>query len=113
MAAAREFRSADMDADLSFVALELEGAALEAKALGAEAAARTSALEAALAVYAQMKPPPGTPFAARANYHRARVLALLDKRDDAVALYREILSEHEDTDLTADIESRLSVLDPG
>lgn len=109
----REFADSDAPADQRAIAREGLGYALEAKALASDAAAtRQAGLEAALAAFEKMQPDAQGALRDRALYHQARVLQSLDRTDEAVALYNQVLDTMPTTALRRDINDRLAALDP-
>jgi predicted negative regulator of RcsB-dependent stress response len=88
------------------------GYALEAKAFAIEdKAAQTAALERALAAFAKIQDKPDGLMRDYALYHQARVMQALDRRDEAIKLYNEVLDTQPATGLRREINNRLAVLD--
>jgi len=107
-----DYAGSDAPAEQRAVAREGQAYALEAKALAAkDDAARKAGLEAALAVFKQVQPDVDGVLRDRSLYHQARVLQSLDRRDEAVALYNEVLDTIPTTALRRDINDRLATLD--
>ncbi len=107
-----EFAGSDAPADQRAIAREGLGYAREANALAAkDASARQAGLEAALAAFEQVQPDAEGVLRDRALYHQARVLQSLDRKDEAVALYNEVLDTMPMTALRRDINNRLAALD--
>ena len=88
------------------------GLALEAKAIAnKDAAAQKKGYEEALAAFKTMQPEPDGPRADYAKYHEARMLELLEKRDDAKAAFLKAKDLAKDTkELTELISARLANL---
>ncbi len=107
-----EFASSDASPDQRAIAREGLGYALEAEALAAkDAGVRQAGLEAALEAFKQVQPDAEGVLRDRALYHQARVLQSLDRGEEAVALYNEVLDTMPTTPLRRDINSRLAALD--
>jgi len=88
------------------------GYALEAKAAAMEdVKAREGGLEAALAAFKNMQTAKDGPSYDQSLYHQARILSVLNRRDEAVALFKQILAEKPDTTLKVEIENRLALLE--
>lgn len=111
MAAYRAFLHAKVPEELRLSAREGIGYALEAKALAQEdAKSRSVGLEEALVAFGQMQPDVASPGHKRALYHEGRILASLDRRDDAIAKFRAIL-DSDPGSLEAEVENRLAALE--
>jgi tetratricopeptide (TPR) repeat protein len=88
---------------LRLVALEGVGYALEAKAAAIEDAnARQGGLEAALEAFKNMQTKKDGPKYDQSLYHQARILTVLNRQDEAVAMFKQILTDNPDTDLKVD-----------
>jgi tetratricopeptide (TPR) repeat protein len=106
------FAKSDAPADLRLVAREGAGVAIEAAALAKEdAEARKAGLGEALAVYQALQPEVDGPGRDDALYHQARVLQSLDRKAEAIALYKEILDTLPGTALRSEISNRLAILE--
>ena len=111
IASYRAFLQAKVPEALRVSAREGIGYALEAKALGLEdAKARSVGLEEALVAFGQMQPDVAGAGHKRALYHEGRILASLERRDDAIAKYRAIL-DSDPGSLEAEVENRLAALE--
>jgi len=109
-AAYRAFLAGSAPESVRVLAREGIGYAIEAKALAAkDAKERQAGLEAALKAFEAMQPDVAGPAYKRGLYHQARMLAALDRRDDAIAKFREILND-DPGDLEGEIENRLAAL---
>lgn len=93
---------------LKTVAREGLGAALEAQAMAIEdAGQRTAALDKALAAYTNIQRSEKKSGWERALYHRARVLAMQGKNEEARTLLQKALDDVPDSVMKNDIEDRL------
>ena len=103
------------DAALRVVAQEGLGYAQEAIALKAEGeAARQSGLEQALATFQQLQAGDDSPWSTYARYHEGRLLAMLGRRDEAIAALRAALDSAGDGQrgvMTYDIKQRLTQME--
>jgi hypothetical protein len=87
------------------------GYALEAKAVASkEPSARQKGLEEALAAFATIQPNEEGPGRDVALYHQGRMLALLDRREEAIAKFKKAL-EVPDTSLKPQLEFRIASLE--
>jgi acetyl-CoA carboxylase carboxyltransferase component len=103
----------EAEKSLRILAREGLGYALEAHAIeAADVPARKAGLEAALDAFAAIQPEDDGLYRDYALYHQARVLAVLDRRDEAVARYHEVLDKLPQSPLTQEINNRLAVLAP-
>ncbi len=111
--AARAFGKASKGLPLEGAVQALAGIgyAYEAKAEATDdATAREQALLAALDAFKQMQPAEEGYGRDESLFHQARINATLGKRDEATALYEQILENHGETELKPDIEARLVAL---
>jgi len=112
-AAYRAFLAGSAPEGARVLAREGIGYAIEARALTAQdAKERQAGLDAALKAFEAMQPDVAGPGYKRALYHQGRMLAALDRRDDAIAKFRGILNE-DPGDLEEEIENRLATLEKG
>lgn len=108
----RAFAASDAPDSLRLIAREGIGYAIEARALEMEEGPeRKAALEQALAAFKELQPTEGAAHRDYALYHQARVLRSLDRKDEAIALYKQILDSIPQTPLRRDISNRLAVLE--
>jgi hypothetical protein len=97
---------------LKFVAREGLGLAIEAKALAEkDAAARLSGLEAALVEFKALQPDDKGFYRDVALWHQGRVLQLLGKKPEAVALYKELADKHPASPMVSGARERLALLE--
>jgi tetratricopeptide (TPR) repeat protein len=105
-----EYAKSGSVSELQQVAREGIGYALEEKASAAkDPTERQKALEQALEAYANIQTSEKGPARDLALYHQGRVLAMLDRRDEAKAMFEKALAVT-DTPLKIELESRLSAL---
>jgi hypothetical protein len=108
----REFAKSDAPADQRIVAREGVGYALEAKALAAvDATARQQGLEKALEAFKKVQSKDDGIYRDYALYHQGRVLQSLERKNEAVALYNQVLETLPTTPLRGEISKRLAVLE--
>jgi len=108
----RKFANSDAPASQRAIAREGIGYALEAKALAAtDAAARQKGLEDALEAFRKVQSKEDGVYRDHALYHQARLLQSLGRKDEAVALYNQVLDTQPTSPLRADITKRLAVLE--
>lgn len=102
--------SGDVD-ELKLVAREGIGYALEEKALATEdPGQRQTELEEALHAFEQMQTKEDGVRRDHALFHQARILSVMERTDEAIAMYRKVL-EVEDTPLKLEVENRLAELE--
>ena len=102
---ARFIEAAGKDHPLRFIGVEGKGVALE----------NLGELDAALATYEELAGRKGSFYRDVALWHQGRVLEALDRRDDAVAIYRTYVTEFpaEVSSLAREqVRERLEQLDP-
>ena len=108
----REYLSHGGPDELIIAAREGLAYALEAQAMAEEQpAARQAGLEEALKAFEDMQPDASGVRRDEALYHQARLLAELGQVDQAVARYKQILTDHSNSALVEDIELRLLALE--
>lgn len=114
LAAYRKFATSNAPEHLRMTALEGVAYSLEAKAMGNEdKAARNTGLEAARQAFADLQPSEGGVMRDYSLYHQGRVLVAMEKPAEGIAMYKQLLTELPDSDLTAIVEARLDTLDTG
>lgn len=107
----RALAGSDAPGRLRLLARENLGYSLEAQAMASEdPAARQAGLNEALEAFRAMQPKQDGPRRAYALFHQARLLAELGQTDEAAELFQQVLVEHPNSPLTADVESRLAKL---
>ena len=106
-----EYAKSGNIAELKLVAREGIGYALEEKALATEdPKARQSVLEEALAAFANVQPKEDGARHDHALFHQGRLLAVLDRKQEAKEMYEKVLAL-DDSVLKLEVENRLAELE--
>jgi predicted negative regulator of RcsB-dependent stress response len=99
-------------ADLRSLAREQAGYLYERQAMAiADPAAREPALRKAIDAFRAIQEKDGEPRREYALYHEGRMLALLDKRDEAIAMMKKALDAAPESPIHQDIDDRLTLLE--
>jgi len=108
----RKFASSDASADQRIIAREGIGYSIEAKALAEkDPTAQQKGLEQALAAFEKVQPKQDGVYRDYALYHQARLLQTMERNDEAVTLYNQVLDTQPTTPLRSVITQRLAVLE--
>ena len=114
LAAYKSFAASKAPEPLRLTALEGVGYSLEATAMANEdAAARQTGLEAALRAFEQLQPNKDGAMRDYSLYHQGRILIAMGKTDEGIGKFRELTTEHADSELTSSVEDRLANLGAG
>ncbi|HWM86578.1 MAG TPA: tetratricopeptide repeat protein [Kofleriaceae bacterium] len=104
----REYADGGGPSELVLSAREGLAYSLEAKATAQkDTKARQAGLEQALKAFQEMQPDPKGPRRDEALYHQARVMAELGRKEQARKTLEQLLADHPESTLKADIEMRL------
>jgi predicted negative regulator of RcsB-dependent stress response len=99
-------------AELRSLAREQAGYLYERQAMAiADPAAREPAIRKAIEAFRAIQDKDGEPRREYALYHEGRMLALLDKRDEAIAMLKQALEAAPESVIHDDIDDRLTLLE--